>query len=181
MKRDELVSDSREVYVEAESAAELLAALSAKRVVVPRLGHGKRTSAVEEWAIRRFLATLSNSDMFDYPMRVERGERPDFVVHSGLGTVGVEVTEAVPPGLAKVRDIERREGVDFPRGYRRYRAGGGITADEARRIASSRDRNFGLPSDSTILESWIEGMVWAGRKQREKVHLRTPGTGCTAD
>ena len=80
----------------------------------------------------------------------------------------MEVTEAVPPGLAKVRDIERREGIDSPRGYRRFRAGEGITADEARRIACLRDWNFGLPGDSTILESWIEGMVWAvdskGRK-----------------
>ena len=167
-KGGEAVVASRERYVGAASAAELLEVLRLKRVVVPGLGQAKRTSAVEEWTVRRFLATLSNSDLFDYPVRVERGERPDFLVHSRLGTVGVEVTEAVPPGLAKVRDIERREDIAFLRGYRRFKAGERMTAAEARQIARSRDRNFGLPGDSAILESWIEGIVWAIDTKRRR-------------
>ena len=51
------MTSSREIFVEAASAAELLKN--------PPLGHGKRTSAVETWAIRRFLATFSCGDVFD--------------------------------------------------------------------------------------------------------------------
>ena len=58
MNGGEFAAASGKVYVEAASGAELLAVLSMKRVVVPPLGHGKRTSAVEEWTMRRFFGDV---------------------------------------------------------------------------------------------------------------------------
>lgn len=100
-------------------------------------------------------------------MRVERGERPDFVIRCSLGTVGVEVTQAVPAGLAKIRDIERRESIDRPRAYRQFKPGGGISAAEAKRSARSHDRNFSLPGEATIMTNWIEAMLWRIDRKQE--------------
>ena len=95
------------------------------------------------------------------------------MIRSHLGTVGVEVTEAVPRGLAQVRDIQRRECIDSPRAYRRFKPGEAITATEARQIARSRDRNFRLPDEAAIMESWIDSMTWViGNKQRRFTYPR---------
>lgn len=72
----------------------------------------------------------------------------------------------MPRRLAQVPDIQRREGIDSPRAYRRFKPGEANPATEAGQIARSRDRNFWLPDESATMESWIEGMTWAiGSKQ----------------
>lgn len=169
---------TRKLFLQADTPEELLGILLHTPAVVSPLGYGQKTSDVERWAIRRFLATCETADLFDYPVRVESGERPDFVVSSSFGSVGVEVSQAVPPDLAKIRDIERRErnNPTFASGgegglvetstagtpeYRLFDPGANMTAAQARQIAQSSPSPVMLaPGSSKVAANWIEAMLW---------------------
>ena len=167
----------RTLFLRAASPDELQGVLLQTDVTVAPLGDSQDKWDVERWAIRRFLATLIPGDLFDFPMRVEAGERPDFVVASSLGTVGVEVTQAVPPDLAKIKDIERRERSvskaptqsrterfqpSTPR-WRRYRlfdSAPNLTAAQAREIAQLPPASTMLPpAPSEVLRNWVPAIL----------------------
>ena len=169
---------TRELFLQADTPEELLGILLHTQAVVSPLGYRQETSDVERLAIRRFLATCGTADLFDYPVRVESGERPDFVLYSSFGTVGVEVSQAVPPDLAKIRDIERRERNNptfASRGegglvatstagtpeYRLFDPGTNMTAAQARQLARTASKPVMLaPDPSKVTANWIEAMLW---------------------
>lgn len=171
----------RILFLEAPTQEDLIATLRRMRVSVPPLGSGRRhrKRAVEHWAIRRFLATCpAQSDLFRYPVRVEVGERPDFVIQSPTGTLGVEITEAVPEDLAKLRNIWGQESGAEPdaldrrplpaatshrasRVYQLFAPGQKLTAKQARQIPKARPGQCRiLPSDTRIMDNWIQAMLW---------------------
>jgi hypothetical protein len=58
------------------------------------------------------LSTLNQVGKIEFPLDVQKQERPDFYVHSGGRELGIEHTEAIPPDYAKAMAIAERENPD---------------------------------------------------------------------
>lgn len=84
----------------ARSAAELLQQLETIDISVPPRGEGRTKEHTEQWSICRFLAAHAETPLIEYPLRLEKRERPDFLLQLPSRNIGIEVTEAVPPGWA---------------------------------------------------------------------------------
>ena len=166
--------------LEAETSGQLKAALLRMRANVRPLGDGQRKEDVERWAIRRLLASCSVApgegtlSLFGFPLRVLGGERPDFQLVSSLGTVGVEVTQAVPKNLAwglgnlrkesRMPDAEqvgepseRTNGFEYPE----FDPEEVLDKHEALRKASliRGNRVLFLPDEASVCENWVEAVV----------------------
>jgi hypothetical protein len=60
-----------------------------------RTGLNRRTKAEREWwCLRRYIFTLSAARQIEFPIQIEKSERPDFRCQFPTGRVGVEVTTA---------------------------------------------------------------------------------------
>ena len=81
------------------------------------------SSGSETWIACRFLATAGGEGLLEFPLRVEPGERPDLVVTMPSGSVGIEITEAVPKDGAKVDAYSEHKEIDECRFIPRYRVG----------------------------------------------------------
>lgn len=81
-------------------------------ISVPPRGKGRTTDDCERWAICRLLSTLNQEEKIEFPLEVQKRERPDFHVLSGGRTFGIEHTEAIPPDYAKAMAISGREKPD---------------------------------------------------------------------
>jgi hypothetical protein len=84
------------VSLAANAYNDLLAKLRAIEITVPTRNQGRTTGQCERWSICRFLATYAETKLIQYPMRVEKRERPDFLLSLPSTRIGIEVTEAVP-------------------------------------------------------------------------------------
>jgi hypothetical protein len=63
--------------------------------VGPRTGPDARTHEQREWwCMRRYIFTLAEVDRLEFPISIEKGERPDFRCEFGSRALGIEVAEA---------------------------------------------------------------------------------------
>jgi hypothetical protein len=91
---------------ESPSPNELVQKLRAVPHRVPPRGCGRTKDHVEAWTICHLLATLSRTACLHFPLRLQKGERPDFDIESHSGAIGVEITEAIPEDYAQAVAIE---------------------------------------------------------------------------
>lgn len=99
---------------EVASSSALAAILRTNDVRVPRPGHGRgrdRKQRSERRIACRFLAAMSGTGRLEFPLRVETGERPDLVLTTPSGRVGIEITEAVPRDRVRVDARSEDEGI----------------------------------------------------------------------
>src|SRR5438093_688071 len=98
----------------AQSPADALAKLrSFPNVVLPR-GQGRTKEQTENWTIRNLLATLASTEHLDYPIQPRRGERPDLILITANGTIGIEVAEVMTEAYARAEVIRDREFPGVP-------------------------------------------------------------------
>jgi len=82
---------------------------------VPRRGNGRKHHHEERYSLGLYLLALASQEMLTYPLRVEQGESPDFMLTWRSGeTTGLEVTRATEPSLQRAmtaadREFTRRE------------------------------------------------------------------------
>lgn len=63
--------------------------------VGPRNGPNKRTQDQKElYNLRQYLLTLTDHDFLEFPISIEKGESPDFIISYQDQTIGLEITEA---------------------------------------------------------------------------------------
>ncbi len=79
---------------------ELQSRLASINVKVPARAAGRKKEHVEIYAIVRLLGTLPRKPS-DFPLRLTKRERPDFLVQCGVRMIGVEHTEAISENAAK--------------------------------------------------------------------------------
>jgi hypothetical protein len=79
---------------------ELHSRLPSINVKVPPRAAGRKKGHVEIYSIVRLLGTLPRAPS-DFPLRLTKRERPDFLVQCGARMIGVEHTEAVSENAAK--------------------------------------------------------------------------------
>lgn len=76
--------------------------------VAPR-SMGRTTEQTERFALAHFLASLPR-DRLAFPVTVTHSDRPDLVLDTAAGSIGVEITEAVPQNVAHKAAI-RESGI----------------------------------------------------------------------
>lgn len=87
----------------AQNEEDLLRQLALTDISVPPIEHGRTTEHCEKWSICRLLATLIKYQALEFPIKVTKGERRDFRLHTGQKQIGIEFTEAVQPDYARAR------------------------------------------------------------------------------
>ena len=143
---------------DARSLAELDRELRAKDVQVPGRTEGRQTKDVETWVACRFLATVARSGLLQFPVRVEHGERPDFVLSAKNGSVGIELTEAISPDQARVDAFVERDGKCGFRPVPRYRISDPKRSrSEIRALAQGKSQLLPRMGDS-VERDWVEAM-----------------------
>jgi hypothetical protein len=77
--------------------------------VGPRTGFYARTHDEKEWwCLRRYIFTLSAAGQLEFPISIEKSERPDFRCTFASRHLGIEVVEATHPS-------DQREMTEFER------------------------------------------------------------------
>ena len=145
---------------DARSPEELDRELRANDVRVPGRTQGRTTAHTETWVACRFLATIAGTDLLQFPVRVEPGDRPDLVLSGPEEKIGIELTEAISTDQAKVDAMVEREGEAGFRSIPRYRV-----SDPARSQSEIRALALGqsqiLPRMGESVErDWVEAMLY---------------------
>src|SRR5208282_5383610 len=76
---------------------------------VPRRGNGRRHYHEERFCLGLYLLALATHDLLSYPLRVEQGESPDFMLTWKSGEItGIQVTRATERWLQrKMTEMDR--------------------------------------------------------------------------
>lgn len=89
---------------DAETFEDLLDKLTGINVVVPKRGKPRPTSYRELYSVVRLLGSLPRL-IDDFPLALQKHERPDFLLTCRNLTIGIEVTEAVSQNNAKAATL----------------------------------------------------------------------------
>lgn len=144
---------------DARSPEELDRELRANDVRVPGRTQGRTTAHTETWVACRFLATVAGTDLLQYPVRVEPGDRPDLVLSGPAGLIGIELTEAISTDQAKVDAMVEREGRSDFRPIPRYRIPDPTRSrSEIRALARGQSQILPWMGDS-VERDWVEAML----------------------
>jgi hypothetical protein len=95
------------------SQSALFEHLSATDISVSPRGSERTSDETERWSICRLLSTLGALDRFTYPLKVEKSERPDYVIsYNGKHAVGVEITEVIHEEFARTLTLPEAQQSD---------------------------------------------------------------------
>ena len=155
----------------AESPCVLHTKLRDNDVRVPRRTEGRTTEHCETWVSCRFLATISRTDLLDYPLCVTSGDRPDLVLSSPSECTGIEITEAVSPNAVRVdKYLEQNDNEDllyvplYPAGEEKF------SQQRIENIAKNQDPSQHYPFMGDQIErNWVEVMLSITRKKVKKI------------
>ncbi len=147
------------LQLSAQSTTELLQQLGTIDITVPLRTEGRTTEHCERWSICRFLATYAETKLLDYPLRLGKQERPDFLLRLPSGDIGIEITEAVPPDWAWADARREKLNYDNLVFLHRFRPGESQRSkDEIDSIARGTTWGSGWVGDAPERE-WAEVMV----------------------
>ena len=99
-----------------QNSTDLLTALGGMDVAVPARTDGRKTHHTETYIACRLLSTLAKAGQLTFPLSVSRrdppNDRPDVVMRTGNGQVGIEITEAIPERFAALCALAEKEFPD---------------------------------------------------------------------
>lgn len=156
----------------AADAAGLQRQLDLREHPLPGASGAETKAARERWMMTRWLTAWAAT--LGYPVRVDKRESPDFLVHTAAGRIGVECMEVVPESFkqlqAKLNDVNS----GWVRPVQRYRAGP-LQAEwdsplMRQLLANTYEGSPWLGDEPERL--WVEVMRWAVEKKRQV--LRKP-------
>ena len=158
---------------DARSPEELDRELRANDVRVPGRTQGRTTAHTETWVACRFLATAAGTDLLQFPVRVEPGDRPDLVLSGPTGLIGIEFTEAISTDQARVDAIVERDGKSNFRLIPRYRVSDlRRSRSEIRALARGQSQILPRMGDS-VERDWVEAMLYI--VERKAIVFFKPG------
>lgn len=144
---------------DARCVSELLHRLCTIDIAVPLRTEGRTTEDCERWSICRFLSTYAETNLLGYPLKVEKRERPDFLLSLPSTQVGIEITEAVPPGWAWTAARGEKQNYDNAVFLQRFTPGEPKRSRaEIDAIASGSSRGDGWAGDAPERE-WADAML----------------------
>lgn len=141
--------------LKAASSSALESLLAATDISVSPRGEGRTTPETENWSICRLLSTLSFVRRLEYPIKVDKSERPDFVMSvNGIQRAGIEVTEVVHQDFAKLQTLPEAQHPDSVLDRSLFRWGESRRPLEELREIASRTK--------------LSGPCWEGRSVEEE-------------
>ncbi len=162
----------------AEMAADLMEKLAARPVVVPPRGKGRTKEHAEDWTLRHVLATLASTSHLAYPIQPQRGDRPDLVLDTAAGKIGIEATEIMPEAYARAEVIRDREFPGTPVDPSLFRPGKApTTAEEIRALLRASGGHLLGPgwSGYSAEQEWAEAVEAAIEDKESKLNGPTFG------
>ncbi len=162
----------------AHAAVDVIANISAvPNIVLPR-GQGRTKEQTENWALRNLLATLASMGVFEYPIQPHRGDRPDLILTTATGSIGIEVTEIMTEAYARAEVIRDREFPCVPVDPSLFRPGTAPqTSAQIRgmlRASGGRLRGKGWAGDE-VEKEWAEAA--AATVEHKERNLNSPTFG----
>ena len=145
--------------IDAESVSDLGCRLCAIDITVSLRTEGRTTEQCERWSICRLLSTFAETDLLAYPLKIEKRERPDFLLSLPSRQVGIEITEAVPPDWAWANARSEKLSYEEMVFLQRFKPGEPQRSrDEIEAIARGASRGGGWEGDSPEIE-WADAML----------------------
>lgn len=146
------------VIVSVARVGDLASALRAANVTVPGRASGRTHYQVEIYSLIRVLASRPYR-LSDFPLKLIKRERPDFLLSANGVAIGVEHTEAVPQNAAKEAFL-RDSGIGPETHYVRPAAIGERAkgSKEIRAEIEADKMGEGWMGDSAE-RSWVEAMT----------------------
>jgi hypothetical protein len=138
----------------AEGTDDLNIQLSNIDISVPPREEDRTTEDCERWSMARFLATLNHYGHLQFPVLVNKRERPDFLVEAGGESYGVEITEAIPTAYARALVIAAKENPEAMVDMSQFKYGEEKTLEEIREIVNA---------------SKLTGDGWAGKSAEKEL------------
>lgn len=143
----------------ASSVSELVDRLRAINIAVSPRTVGRTTEQCERWSICRFLSTYAETGLLEYPLKIAKRERPDFLLTLPSRRVGVEITEAVPPDWARADARREKLNLENLVFLHRFRPGEPRRSrGEIDAIARGASRGEGWAGDAPERE-WADAML----------------------
>lgn len=153
----------------APSCHGLLRTLEKNPVSVPPRGKLRKNKHTESWVTHYFLVAIANPGLLEYPLSVEPGDRPDLVLSSRSGKIGIEITEVVSQVGAWVDAHAEEEGISGIRFIPPYRVNEKRSSEEIDQIARGMDPSQVLPHmGDQIEQNWIEAMIYRAKHKAGK-------------
>ena len=154
--------------IRADSAMELLNTLKTIDISVPLRTEGRTKEHCERWSICQFLASFADSELLTYPLSLFHQDKPDFLLELGKSRAGIEVTEVIPEGAAKIaacREKNKIDGVFFRQRYLPGRTR--LCGDDLKRLLRSDSPGSPWFGDSAERD-WVSAMKNSIKKKVEK-------------
>lgn len=130
---------------------------------------------METYSIVRLLGTIS-IDSGDFPLQLEKSERPDFLLRLGERQIGIEHTEAISQNAAKEAAMRSKGGGEEIRFLRR------ASVDEPQKsskvlAAEIAENAYGSSwGGDSVEKEWANAMVYFIK--RKLFVAKKPGSGC---
>ena len=163
------------VVVSASSPEDVGRKLPTIRVPPPGRGRGRaRKRLAERRTAYRFLAAVSGTGLLAFPLWIKTGERPDVVLEmTSSKSVGIEITEAVPPNEARIAAYVEDEEIECVRHVPPHRIDERpLSQEQIENIA--RGETMGPPQMGDSIErNWVEAVI--DRIERKSGKFRQPG------
>jgi len=97
----------------AEMEAELVAMIRTVHVDVPLRSEGRTKDHTERYCMARLLAALP-AGRLEFPLQLDHGDRPDFILSMSGDRIGIEHTEVIPENVAHAAFLrEKGHGPDM--------------------------------------------------------------------
>lgn len=136
-----------------ETSAELDAWLGGTFFRMPAARKDLKKDHRERWILSRVLRKLNRDKALRFPIVIQHGDKPDFIISLGTEVIGLEVVEAVPEQLNHARAViaksakppniwnEQPFGRDSPKRSR----------DEILQIIGQQEADQGSPENANFL------------------------------
>lgn len=98
-----------EIILRANTPAELRAKLHELDIHVPRRSEGRGNRHTERYCIAHLLASLPE-ERLSFPLTLTHSNKPDFLLATPDGDIGIEHTEAVPENVAHADFLREKKG-----------------------------------------------------------------------
>lgn len=104
------------------------------------------------------LASYAHTNRLEYPLKVEHGDRPDFVLRTPTKEIGIEITEAISSHQAAIDAYRESKRVQGPFPIKRHKPGDEQLRGKELQQASTNGE-FGAPwSGDSVEREWSEAM-----------------------
>jgi hypothetical protein len=155
--------------VVANSAEDLRRELALLDIRVLRRAQGRTKQQTERFSIAYLLSSLPLRYL-EFPLALEHGDRPDFVLRMPTVTIGIEVTEAVPENLARA-SVMRQSGIGKPVHFiKRARPGEATQSTDSLRAEVELDRAGGPWVGNEPEREWADAMLHSSESKVATAH-----------